>query len=134
MDPNSIRVVSGAHNIRRSSGKEQISPVARIVRHPAFSMDTMVADIALIQLAQPVNLNGPGVGTTCLPPPGARYAGKAFVSGWGKTSERGYEQSDVLRVVDVSLVSDEACRNSYPTMFKEVSQRGCCITMNRCVI
>ncbi len=84
--------------------------IAQVIIHPAYSVETDSNDIALIQLAAPVNIEPiaipqvsglfPQVGET------------STVTGWGATSEGG-QISPILQEVDLPIVSHGACAPFY---------------------
>ena len=45
----------------------QLRQVSHVIQHPYFNTNTFANDIALLRLATPFNMSGPGVGQICLP-------------------------------------------------------------------
>ncbi|XP_071985759.1 anionic trypsin-2-like [Engystomops pustulosus] len=104
----------GEYNIRVSEGTEQFIDSEKVIRHPGYDSYMIDNDIMLIKLSVPAQFSdvikpiklpencppgsSPPAGTMCL------------VSGWGNT---GIVSPDVLQCVDVPVVSEESCRNSY---------------------
>ncbi|KAI5640770.1 trypsin domain-containing protein [Phthorimaea operculella] len=88
--------------------------VAKIEIHKDFNKGNLFYDIALLFLAQPMEL-APNVGIACLPPPTKQYdppqpGTRCFASGWGKDKfgKEGRYQV-ILKKVDVPLVSHRDC-------------------------
>ncbi|XP_042210030.1 trypsin alpha-3-like isoform X2 [Homarus americanus] len=83
--------------------------VSTIIIHGQYSSSTMINDIALLKLSTPLQVNAT-VMPVCLPPRRRKYSWKnATVTGWGTTSYGG-SISDVLREVNVTVLSNKACR------------------------
>lgn len=109
---NQMIVVAGEHHLKRRHGEEQTRKVRNIVEHPQYNVGTQEYDIALIQLTEPLVLDGVTVSPICLPPYLANFTGTGVVTGWGNTREDG-ESSDVLMKVVVPIISDTECRKNY---------------------
>ncbi|CAG5036935.1 unnamed protein product [Parnassius apollo] len=86
--------------------------VARIEVHKYFNKVKAFYDIALLFLAQPMDLT-PNVGVVCLPPPRERVPGgtSCFASGWGKDKfgKEGRYQF-ILKKVEVPVVERSTCQ------------------------
>lgn len=110
--PQQLLLVIGGDDdwITVENGEEAL--VDQIILHPAYDELRTVNDIALLHLAQPaasppipmigldrLDLNGP--------------PGTARVIGYGATDPRGSVYDSRLRFVDVTMVADEICANSY---------------------
>jgi len=98
--PGDVKVWMGESKLSEAKPSEAI-PVAGLVVHPGFDAQSLVNDIALVQLARPVDLTT-GARVIALPfgqdPatwPGAGAA--ATISGWGATSNNGRESDQLLR-------------------------------------
>ncbi|KAK7069262.1 Trypsin-2 [Halocaridina rubra] len=113
VNPTKIFVVAGEHDLSVTSGDEQTRGTAELIVHEHFDEQTFTNDIALIRAEYPFALGGV-IGTITLPgqmeliPPGTNCT----TSGWGATVEGG-TIPDILRKVDVPIVSDSVCRQSY---------------------
>lgn len=118
-------IVSAAHCFTRPTGEYsiragssyrnyggQVIPAYRILIHPYYLRSTLDYDIALIHLARPITSsiarpivlasegNNPSPGTS------------SIVAGWGALWEGG-PLANVLQVVHVPVISQEACRSRY---------------------
>ncbi|NUQ76889.1 MAG: serine protease [Polyangiaceae bacterium] len=116
-----LSVMLGEHRISVSEPGEQLRAVEQIIHHPGFfwtDSNVPVNDIALLRLSAPVE-NSPTVRTISLgidhdlAAPGQI----ATVTGWGETLVDG--TSNILRQVNVPIVSDETCAKSYGGDFRE---------------
>ena len=110
------KIILGAHQ-RTNTGEttRQVINVKRYIIHPSYNTNTLDHDIGLIELATPAVLNArvalvPYVNASesALFAPGVL----STVTGWGATSEGG-PSAAVLMEVQVPIVSDATCRQSY---------------------
>ncbi|XP_046450136.1 trypsin-1-like [Daphnia pulex] len=111
-----LRIVAGEHSLSVESGLEQNRLVTRVATHPRYNSATYEDDISLIFLDAPLDLSVPSAKAISLPPPTSELdppAGTVVTcSGWGTTSSGG-SISDVLRSVDIPVVSDADCDSAY---------------------
>jgi len=109
VNANSMQVVAGEYSRSQDSGDEQIRSVSRTVAHGSYNQNTYVNDISIIKLSSPLVFNSM-VAPVNLPPAGfdPPVGTVATVSGWGTTSSGG-SLSDLLRKVDVPIISDADC-------------------------
>jgi len=112
-----IEVVLGAHNIRDETEATQVRLVAtEYGHHELWSRLTMRNDIAWIKLPQAVELNE-NIQLTKIPT--RSQAENTFVdepalaSGWGKDSDEAAGISEVLRSVEIPIITNEACDVAY---------------------
>jgi Trypsin len=107
----SLSVVLGDHQRSVNEGTEQTRTIAQIIIHPGFNATTMNNDLALLRLSTPVTLNARVgiVRIASLPAAGTMLR----TIGWGVTSEGGV-LADRLRQVDVPLVAQGTCADTYP--------------------
>ncbi|AJC61028.1 MULTISPECIES: serine protease [Streptomyces] len=110
--PDSLTVQAGS-SVRGSGG--QIVPVARVLRHPKFNAATIDYDVAVLELASPLDF-GAGVRAVPLLPEGREpiTGTPATVTGWGATRDGG-TLPERLRRVDVPKLSDTYCKGAYGT-------------------
>ncbi len=108
--PANTRVVVGLHQRSNSTTEGVRRDVTQIINHPDYGgpAEDYVNDVALLKLTTPVTTIVPvRIATsaeTSLNDPG----NIATVIGWGRTTEGGLK-SDILREVDVPLVSNATC-------------------------
>uniref|UniRef100_A0A0K8TZL4 Transmembrane protease serine 3 n=1 Tax=Bactrocera latifrons TaxID=174628 RepID=A0A0K8TZL4_BACLA len=87
--------------------------------HKKYNTDTLIHDIALIELNKPVPLKDP-IRPACLPRSRTHNFDfkEAIVAGWGLTTQDG-SVSSVLREVTVPIITNAQCRaTSYKSMIK----------------
>merc|ERR1712038_91789 len=106
-----LKVVAGDHNLARDEGTEQTVDVSRIIMHPDYNPRTIYNDICILKLEKDMDINSYVKGVS-LPYQNEEFSGKGTVSGWGTLSSGG-SSPDTLHSVDVPIVSDESCRDSY---------------------
>ncbi|KAM8735456.1 trypsin-2-like [Acanthopagrus schlegelii] len=110
-------IVLGDHNRWFTDGNEQIIPAARVIPHPNYESWLVNNDIMLIKLSKPATINQ-YVRPVALPASCARAGTMCTVSGWGVTMSSSAD-SNKLQCLDVPVLSDEDCDNSYPGMITE---------------
>ncbi|ODM93294.1 Trypsin-2 [Orchesella cincta] len=95
-------------NSETASGSQRID-VDKIIMHPQYSRRTIDNDIALLKLAKPVTLDNVII-PVCLPANNDHSFENftATAAGWGATKESG-STSNILRKVDVPVISNEVC-------------------------
>ncbi|XP_037793605.1 phenoloxidase-activating factor 2-like [Penaeus monodon] len=115
----SLKVRLGEHNVRQRQDHPNYAhlevPIDRIIIHPNFDNQALLNDVALLHLAQPVNVNQyPHIGTACLPSPGQIFNGQTcWVTGWGKDAfETNGNFQEILKEVDVPIVDSFRCQAS----------------------
>ncbi|XP_046563716.1 chymotrypsinogen A-like [Haliotis rubra] len=111
-----MKVVIGAHNLQKTSRFQVKVGVESLHMHPKYeNMGSYPNDIALIKLADPVDVNSGFIREVCLPKPYEVIADESaysretgcWVTGWGLTSKWRY--SDVLQEVRIGLVNNTYC-------------------------
>ncbi|XP_037799654.1 trypsin-1-like [Penaeus monodon] len=108
-----IFIVAGEYDLSTASGDEQESAADALIEHEHYDGNTITNDIALIRLATPFVMNSL-VQPIELPAQGEYAAAgeSCTTTGWGTTVEGGFIP-DILRKVDVPIVDDDTCRQSY---------------------
>jgi len=101
--------VSAGTHFRRGTNDGVQRSVQRTIRHPSYNSRTTDYDFALLFLSSSAN-------TATLPVASNNGSDEsvgrtATVTGWGATRENG-SSSDVLREVDVDIVSNRDCNNA----------------------
>ena len=104
-DASDITIRAGITNLNNGGG--QTRQVESFVEHPRYAQDEL-ADIAVVELASPLNLNANVAAIAPATTADIAAATTASVTGWGATSENG-GGSDVLLEAQVPLVGDRAC-------------------------
>ncbi|XP_032524095.2 venom serine protease-like [Danaus plexippus] len=114
-----LAVVVGEHDVSTGADSPslQVFRVASVIIHPQFNSDTYDNDIAIIQIYGSI-VYSQTVGPVCLPFKFINddFTGsKVTILGWGTTFPGG-PTSNVLRKVDVNVVSQGSCSRSYPSL------------------
>ncbi len=113
-------VVIGLYNQKDKTHADAIKP-KRIIPHPQYNSDTTDYDYALIELESnssftPIELTN---GRELEDPSDDNAPKMLTTAGWGTTSEGGSTLPDILRKVDVPLVSKTDCLKSYPNQITD---------------
>merc|ERR1712013_834078 len=110
-----IVVVLGEHDLldaNESKLPKKVVKVSMIIKHESYDKQTSNNDIALLKLAEEVDLNT--YTPACLPKTADNYEGKnAWVYGWG-TIEYGGQSATKLLEVEVPVVSNSVCQAAMP--------------------
>ncbi|KAM7421197.1 hypothetical protein PAMA_015381 [Pampus argenteus] len=113
-NPYNMQIMLGEHNVRVFEGTEQLMKTNTIIWHPSYDYQTLDYDIMLIKLFHPVEVTE-AVAPIALASGCPRGGLECSVSGWGYTSAGG-NAPDRLQCLDVPIVNEEDCENSYPGM------------------
>merc|ERR1711872_564375 len=107
-----LSVRLGEHNLASSSESSTVTRGVRTIKaHQSYNDQTLVNDIALLELSSPVTQSST-ILSVCLPPPRPQYANRqATVTGWGTTSSGG-SSPNTLREITVKVWSNKDCVNS----------------------
>uniref|UniRef100_A0A8C3T965 Peptidase S1 domain-containing protein n=1 Tax=Chelydra serpentina TaxID=8475 RepID=A0A8C3T965_CHESE len=109
------RVNLGEHQLSSPSPSRLSSPVRQIIVHPRYNTGTRSADIALVQLTEPVRFTDE-ILPVCLPGPSDAFPGNrtCWVTGWGSiASEVSLPPPKTLQEVQVPLIDTVACNALY---------------------
>nr|AAD00320.1 plasminogen activator sPA [Scolopendra subspinipes] len=113
MNPSDLRILAGEHNFKKEDGTEQWQDVIDIIMHKDYVYSTLENDIALLKLAEPLDLTPTAVGSICLPSQNNQeFSGHCIVTGWGSVREGG-NSPNILQKVSVPLMTDEECSEYY---------------------
>merc|ERR1712128_267688 len=106
-----IYILLGEHKI--NDAKQTKVEVATITDDPLYNSTTMKNDFSILTLKEPVTFTRE-ISPACLPSDTTQqYAGQvATVSGWGTLKSHG-AQPTVLMEVDVTVTTNEFCKNVY---------------------
>lgn len=109
-----VRVILGAHNILQLEATQVTVTTSSIINHPRYNRASLSNDVALIRLPFSVPLS------SAIQPIGlalansTTFAGsRARLSGWGKTSDSAPAVASILRAVNVNVITNNLCRNTY---------------------
>uniref|UniRef100_A0A1I8PCZ0 Peptidase S1 domain-containing protein n=1 Tax=Stomoxys calcitrans TaxID=35570 RepID=A0A1I8PCZ0_STOCA len=115
-----VRVGSSYH-----LGGGQVVAVRQIIKHPAYNLNDLDCDVALVRLSKNLTFSRL-VRPIALPEYGDEIPDKQplFVSGWGLTSETGSVVS-MLNHVAVNLMNHSICEESYRYVATITGQMFC---------
>ncbi|KFQ23020.1 Transmembrane protease serine 12, partial [Mesitornis unicolor] len=110
-DPNKWRAVLGIHNLWKHGQHTAKRRIRSIIVHPEFKTETFENDIALFQLYSAVRYSD-YIQPVCLHlHPYIDNETECFVSGWGRTAEKG-KVSAVLKEAQVDIIPSSVCNAS----------------------
>lgn len=121
--PGDVHVLAGIHDIDTPDPGHVEVGVSQIVVHPGWKDTPNNNDIALLRLATPVPARAGGANS--LPIVYSTLATSAIgnltgrmstVTGWGTRTFGVYDPPARLYEVEVPIVSNEACKTSYPSL------------------
>jgi len=125
--PSNIQVLLGNHKNSDSNDHMRVD-VAEINNHERYNSQTDDFDFSMLKLSQEINwAANPQIRPACLPTNTYKdYAGvTATATGWGDTSYGG-SQSNALLEVDLTVLTNHACRNDYGYYSYEISDSMLC--------
>ncbi|XP_035166707.1 granzyme A-like [Oxyura jamaicensis] len=106
-----VKVILGAHSIKRKEKEKQFFKVAKKIQHPCYWPGSWEHDLMLLQLNRRAKINiavkpidlptsdgDPKPGTVCR------------VAGWGQTQNK--NSSETLMEVNVTVISRETCNSA----------------------
>ncbi|KAJ8918101.1 hypothetical protein NQ315_011558 [Exocentrus adspersus] len=109
-----VRVVLGAHNLRRGEATTVMLTTSSIINHPQYNRATLTNDVALIRLPFSVRLTRAIQLVTLAPANSPSFAGSvATLSGWGKTGDNTPAISSTLNSVNVNVIANSLCQQTY---------------------
>ena len=115
LDASDIDIEAGSVEVGGADAQRR--GVERIVMHEGYDGGSLVNDIALLFLAEPLEASA-AVGPIALPDPATEAertdgGDPAFVTGFGVTSENGTNTSDVLLEGEIEIFDDPTCVADY---------------------
>lgn len=90
-------------------------PVESVLFHPGFNPSNLQNDLALVRLAEPVDVNAyPHIKSACLPEKGYQYTGqRCWVAGFGKDAFSGGSHSYIMKEVDLPIMDSNDCEQRF---------------------
>ncbi|NXX79416.1 OVCH2 protein, partial [Urocolius indicus] len=118
-------VVTGLHDLAEQEYRQKRS-VKQYIIHPSFNKTTMDSDIALLQLAEPLEFNH-YVRPVCLPAKEevVQPSRVCVVTGWG-APEEGRGKGKKLHQLEVPILVLDTCQSYYINLPSAVTQRMTC--------
>ncbi|XP_066457438.1 anionic trypsin-like isoform X1 [Eleutherodactylus coqui] len=113
-----IQLRLGKYNIEVVEKKEQVISSAKIIRHPDYKSYTLANNIMLIKLSKPAVMSN-WVQPISLPSQCDGAGSQCVIAGWGNTLINGVNFPDLLQCLDIPILSDKDCRDSYPGLITD---------------
>lgn len=110
--PESVAVLTGTNKLSQGG---DIRAVARVIPFEDYDPITLDNDVALLQLAEPIQNSAGPVGAVALPSADAGISGSAVVSGWGKLDDGKFP--DDLMETDLDLIATEVCNKGLMDLY-----------------
>ncbi|KAM9367372.1 acrosin-like [Phaethornis superciliosus] len=112
-DTGTWRVVIGATQLSQLGPEASVRNVRQLLLHDDYSNISMRNDIALLELDQPVQCSS-YIQLACVPDASVRVRRLkvCYVSGWGVTTEKSTDTSDMLQEAKVQLIDIKRCNSS----------------------
>ncbi|XP_037774657.1 chymotrypsin BII-like [Penaeus monodon] len=107
-----VEVVLGAHNIRENEASQVSMTSTDFFTHENWNSWLLTNDIALIRLPNAVEFND-NISTVKLPSSDVAVGTIVTPTGWGRPSDSAGGISNVLRQVDVPVMSNNDCDSVY---------------------
>ncbi|XP_063599848.1 chymotrypsin BI [Penaeus indicus] len=107
-----VEVVLGAHNIRENEASQVSIVSTDFFTHENWNSWLLTNDIALIRLPSPVSTNS-NIKTVRLPSSDVSVGTTVTPTGWGRPSDSAGGISDVLRQVNVPVMTNNECDSVY---------------------
>lgn len=111
--------MAGEHDLRISSGIEQVRNISQFYVHPEYFNYPIGYDIGMIQAEKPFTLNR-WVNVISLPPRDFIHFSFLKVYGWGSTNPRLEDSSEVLQKTYLYLIPFNACEEVMMLAYGEV--------------
>ncbi|XP_015217018.2 granzyme A-like [Lepisosteus oculatus] len=105
-----MKVFLGAHSRSKPEKEKKEFTVTQAVTHPCYDNETAVNDLMLLQLNKAVKPNK-SISTLNVPEQfhDVKSGSKCTIAGWGTTSNKDDQGSDVLMEVDVVAIDRKKC-------------------------
>ncbi|NXW31169.1 OVCH2 protein, partial [Phaetusa simplex] len=118
-------VATGLHDLTEQEYRQKRS-VKQYIIHPSFNKTTMDSDIALLQLAEPLEFND-YVRPVCLPAEeeAVQPSRVCVVTGWG-AHEEDREKGKKLHQLEVPILVLDMCQSYYINLPSKVTQQMIC--------
>ncbi|XP_041345209.1 acrosin-like isoform X1 [Pyrgilauda ruficollis] len=108
-----MRLVIGATQLTEPGPEAQVRLIKRLLVHKEYDPADQSNDIALLELNEPVQCS-PYIQLVCVPNATLNVAQleTCYVAGWGATTARSQQSSDVLQEAKVHLINVQVCNSS----------------------
>ncbi|XP_037545122.1 trypsin-2 [Nematolebias whitei] len=108
-----VQIYLGRLNLQSTNTNQVVLSASQIIVHPSYNSNTNNNDLALVKLSSTVTFTD-YIRPVCLAADGSVFPGglDSWVTGFGTTSSGG-TVSNTLQEVDVPIVTNSDCNNSY---------------------
>jgi secreted trypsin-like serine protease len=114
--------VMGRTELSKPDG--EVFKVIKVLRHPEYNPLTLDNDLALAQLDRAASVTPiPLIKAAELH---AKETDELWIAGWGRVEETNRVKPDHLQEVDVQVSNRKACRDSYRSIQREITDRMFC--------
>ncbi|MBN3305169.1 KLKB1 protein, partial [Amia calva] len=108
-----VRVGTSWRVIRNKNEQKKLRLVKKVIQHPKYTDTSMDFDVALLQLSVPKKMKHIKTLQLLATRETAPVGQKCWVTGWGRTSEKG-SLSRVLQQLQVPIIEKSECQRMYP--------------------
>ncbi|KAJ1081751.1 hypothetical protein NDU88_001926 [Pleurodeles waltl] len=117
----SHRVILGEFDHASPSEDLQVMTIAKVFKHPQFSIFTIKNDITLLKLASPAKLS-PRVSPVCLADSTGNFSGgmRCVTTGWGLTDSSASKTPEKLQQVALPLLTNTECKQYWGNKIADV--------------
>jgi len=136
--PGQIRVLAGTIDWRNNMHDKgmQLIQVAKVFVHDGWDRQTGQNDVGLLETSTPImytTQNGKiTVNRVCLPMDQQEFTtGNALSSGWGFMSKYSRFTPDILRKVEIPIVTYETCKNAFSSVIGITTNQVCAGIVNK---
>ncbi|KAM4904256.1 acrosin-like [Sylvia borin] len=109
-----VYLVIGATQLTKPGSGAQLRRIKKLVLHEHYNKNDKSNDIALLQLSKPVDCS-PYTQLACVADPTLSLSElqNCWVAGWGATTARAQNSSDILQEAKVQLIDLQLCNSSH---------------------
>lgn len=112
----SVQLVFGAHAVQSSESTQVRVTSRNIINHGQYNPSNLRNDISLVRLVSAINTNSNIQIIPLAPANSGTFAGTtAFLTGWGRISDSNTAIATTLRGVNVPVITNAVCANTYGT-------------------
>lgn len=109
-----FRAIVGMRSQTTPSENTKELTIKKITMHPGWDSKAIINDVAVIELNEPIGLEGTNLNAICLGRPTDNVEEKnAVISGWGLTVHGGSQIPDILQVATVPVEKQSSCKSIY---------------------
>uniref|UniRef100_A0A8D2NBW9 Acrosin n=1 Tax=Zonotrichia albicollis TaxID=44394 RepID=A0A8D2NBW9_ZONAL len=108
-----MRLLIGVTQLTEPGPEAQVRLIKRLLIHNEYDPADQSNDIALLEMSEPVQCNS-HIQLVCVPKATLNVAqlDTCYVAGWGATTARSQQSSDILQEAKVHLINVQICNSS----------------------